>query len=278
MKTINKSVFFEGYLTASILSLLFTVGALISAGGVLTQKQLPLIIPGYILSLSAGVLFLILIYRMWKVIPKEFARTTPEKAVGYIFIPVFNLYWFFQAVWGWAKDWNSFKAKTGNLSGNMSEDLALSIPILQLINIAAGFLFPKMGFPYWFSPLLGLPSLVLTPIFIFKVCGLINDLPKSDSDQLDKQEIEELQTASNTRGTWSLVLGIVAILSMFIPSYFGVLFGPICGIISIILAKKERKLRHSGLSLAGLITGIAGLALWAISLLTLAFLLIRSYS
>ena len=56
------------------------------------------------LSLPAGIALLVLLYKAWKVIPAAHARTTPGRAVGFLFIPCFNLYWIFQAFYGWAQD------------------------------------------------------------------------------------------------------------------------------------------------------------------------------
>ena len=44
----------------------------------------------------------------WRTIQDPHARTTPAKAVGLMFIPVFNLYWAFVLIWGFAKDCNAF--------------------------------------------------------------------------------------------------------------------------------------------------------------------------
>lgn len=49
----------------------------------------------------------ILLYQCWKLIPVDIARTTPGKAVGYSFIPFFNLYWFFVAFKGLGEDMNA---------------------------------------------------------------------------------------------------------------------------------------------------------------------------
>lgn len=34
-------------------------------------------------------------YRLWSAIPKAFQATTPAKAVGFLFIPLFNIYWIY---------------------------------------------------------------------------------------------------------------------------------------------------------------------------------------
>ena len=44
--------------------------------------------------------------RLWEVIPKEFARTTPGKAAGFALIPYFTLIWNFIAFWGLYRDMN----------------------------------------------------------------------------------------------------------------------------------------------------------------------------
>lgn len=56
--------------------------------GVLSLLLFPLFI-------TATVFWSILHYRCWKALPQQFRATTPGKAVGYLFIPFFNLYWSF---------------------------------------------------------------------------------------------------------------------------------------------------------------------------------------
>ena len=53
----------------------------------------------------------IALYRSWALIRGKTARTTPGKAVGFNFIPFYNLYWIFVSVKGLAEDMNSFLDK-----------------------------------------------------------------------------------------------------------------------------------------------------------------------
>ena len=46
-------------------------------------------------AVCALVLASILHYRCWKAIPERFRTTTPAKAIGFLFIPLFNFYWAF---------------------------------------------------------------------------------------------------------------------------------------------------------------------------------------
>jgi Na+/proline symporter len=57
-------------------------------------------------------MMLVLLYKAWTAIQHGPVpvRTTPGKAVGFLFIPFFNCYWIFQALWGWTKDYNAVAA------------------------------------------------------------------------------------------------------------------------------------------------------------------------
>lgn len=57
-------------------------------------------------ALMAGILFYMYIYRAWKCLCFGAPRTTPGKAIGFLFIPFFNLYWIFVSICGLPKDWN----------------------------------------------------------------------------------------------------------------------------------------------------------------------------
>lgn len=62
---------------------------------------------GYSLILVSTILVYVYLYRAWKcLLPGGLARSTPGKAIGFLFIPFFNLYWLFQAFYGLAQDWN----------------------------------------------------------------------------------------------------------------------------------------------------------------------------
>jgi hypothetical protein len=55
--------------------------------------------------LVTGIVFqMILHYRCWTLVSLDEPRTTPGKAVGYLFIPLYNLYWLFPSFGGLATD------------------------------------------------------------------------------------------------------------------------------------------------------------------------------
>jgi len=137
----------------------------------------------------------------------------------------------------------------------------LAIAILWLIGGLAGPISGFAGVPA-IGMIVGFPNLILTPLFIYKVCTVLNDLPDGIKEAASKAAAEAKE-ASGPRGFGiaSLVLGILSILIPYI--------GLVLGIIGIVLARKQRKIRREGLSLAGLITSIVGTVLWGFTTLIL---------
>lgn len=67
------------------------------------------------LAIFAIVYGYIIIYRAWHVLQPGAPRTTPGKAVGFMFIPIFNIYWMFQVYVGWVTDWNRIRSSYADL-------------------------------------------------------------------------------------------------------------------------------------------------------------------
>ncbi len=86
-----------------------------------------------VLAGAAGLLMLgimvpvcVFIYRVWKSIPREFARTTPGKAVGLLYIPFFWLYWQFVALRGAAYDLDKTLTSYSQSGKSVGEEPALA--------------------------------------------------------------------------------------------------------------------------------------------------------
>lgn len=118
------------------------------------------------LALIASVLFVIVIYRMWAAIQDGHARTDPGRAVGFLFIPFFNLYWAFQALLGFAKDYNNYLDRHGLDLRRLPEGIFVAYIILCL-----GAWIPFVG---W---LLVAANMVVGTIMIAKICDAVNALP-----------------------------------------------------------------------------------------------------
>ena len=76
-----------------------------------------------------------LLYKAWQAIQGGQTRTTPEKAVGFIFIPVYNFYWYFIAYWAFARDYNLYLQLKALDLPRLPERLFLSYPILLLCGL-----------------------------------------------------------------------------------------------------------------------------------------------
>jgi len=265
MKYVSTSFFFGSYLAAILLTYPFTIGPLIGGEGTIEPEHVPFVVIGSAFSLYAVIVFFVLLYKMWKIVPLELARTTPGKAVGFLFIPIFNFYWVFPAIWGWTKDFNNFLRQRQIDSQHVSESMGLAIAVFWVIGGLVGTISGFAGVPAigW---IVGFPNLILIPVFIYKVCTVLNNLP----DEIKEAALRpgaQSQELSGPRsfGIASLVLGIISILIPYL--------GLVLGIIGIVLARKQRRVRREGLSLAGLITSIIGTILWGISTIILVIAL-----
>ena len=102
---------------------------------VLSIISIPLLFVGIGLFtlIAAIVVGYILMYNCWKVVPTNIARTTPGKAVGFSFIPIFHLYWMFVAVYGLGKDLNKALAQRGVRQPVVNEEMLLAALIMIFI-------------------------------------------------------------------------------------------------------------------------------------------------
>lgn len=109
---------------------------------------------------ASAVWWWIFLYRLWDQAQSFTNRARPGQAVGFLFIPFFNLYWNFVAYHHLAKAMNGHMARGGfNPQLRINEGLVLAACILQ---IAVVFL------PWW-SPLTGLAWLICCVIIAFQL-------------------------------------------------------------------------------------------------------------
>jgi hypothetical protein len=84
-------------------------------------------------AIASMVLFYIILYRNWQLIQDGYARTTPGKAVGFLFIPFFNLYWIFEAFPGLISDTNAYIQRRALPIRLQDSGLATAFCILTLL-------------------------------------------------------------------------------------------------------------------------------------------------
>ncbi|SHE87005.1 protein of unknown function [Lampropedia hyalina DSM 16112] len=118
---------------------------------------------GLIASTVVGSIY---IYRAWLAIQDDDipSRTTPGKAVGFLFIPLFSLYWMFVALHGWSQDYNRLVSVYEYRDApKMPEGLFLAFPILALVSIV-----PVVGV------IASLAMIVVGPMVFFHICKAVN--------------------------------------------------------------------------------------------------------
>ena len=135
-----------------------------AALGLLGLSWLPMI--------YGGIVNLVLWYKMWGAIQDGNARTTPGKAIGFFFIPFFNIYWAFQAIWGFAKDFNKYIERHSIDTVQLPEGLFLTFTILC--------------FTGWI-PVLGLILVIVNYfiglVMVSNICDGINAIAESPPPQ-----------------------------------------------------------------------------------------------
>lgn len=92
------------------------------------------IVTAGISAIASMVLFLVIVHRCWGLIQDGYARTTPGKAVGFLFIPFYSFYWIFPAISGLSKDMNMFMGRRGLPLPRNNEGQAQAFAILWLLS------------------------------------------------------------------------------------------------------------------------------------------------
>lgn len=99
------------YLTAPIVGL--TAFVVLGVGIFLGLKDATTDVWFFVIFGSVGVLYAVIMtlvfsYKIWQPIQDGHARMSPGKAVGFLLIPFFNLYWFFRVIGGFSQDYNAY--------------------------------------------------------------------------------------------------------------------------------------------------------------------------
>ena len=139
---------------------------------------------------------MLLFYKMWAAIQDDKTSISPAKAVGFLFIPVFNIYWALLMVTGFAEDYNSFilrraiKAKDLSLAlfliyafAFILSAIVLTTPMMGIFAFVGLISRAFIGYPAAFWVLLaflsasGIVHFITYILFAFKTCNAVNALP-----------------------------------------------------------------------------------------------------
>lgn len=121
----------------------------IDAGPRVSNREMreitPVLIVMFLLLIPTTILYCMWLYQSWKAVPPEFRSATPGQAVGFLFIPFFNLYWVFRAVPGLS---SSTRRATASVApeqasgGGHGVGLAAAVvSVIPYVNIVSWILF-----------------------------------------------------------------------------------------------------------------------------------------
>ena len=166
---------------------------------------------------TAGIYSLIILSKGWSILQGTTARMTSGKAVGYMFIPIFNIYWMFVAYKGLADDANKFVDRQP-INNRINPNIALAACIISLI-------------PYFN---------ILAPIFFtilfYQICGFHNEI-------IDQWEYLSEHPDSDKVGSSNTAVIIIA-------AVFGSIF--IIGILAAIAIPQFSTYRVKGYNAAAI--------------------------
>jgi len=157
------------YLSSPIVNVIATIVAGAAVFALFQSADAPsamaMLLLGVVGLIYALIVMLILFYQMWGAIHDNSVRMSPGRAVGFLFIPLFNLYWIFQVLWGFSKDYNSYIARASIQSRKLPEGLLLAWAVLQL----------TAAVPYLNA--VTIPACwIVSGIAISKICDAVNAL------------------------------------------------------------------------------------------------------
>jgi predicted Zn finger-like uncharacterized protein len=195
-KGISKIVFVYCWMVVRIVAGILAGLGLMSAINKGEHSTLIAVFAGADIFLIISVLIeLLLFYKMWAAISDSQASMTPAKAVGFLFIPVFSIYWALCMVTGFVEDYNSFihrrMIKVKDLPFVLfliyaftfiSVSLVVTIPMLFVFAFLGLINRAFNGYPEsaWalciFAAAVGVIHFILYALFATKTCSAINAL------------------------------------------------------------------------------------------------------
>ena len=139
--------------------IMLLLGGILTAIGMTSRALVEVLFVSWIPFLVGGIFLMIFIYKIWAALNDGVTKPTPGAALGFMFIPIFSLYWLFVAYGSWGTRYNEFCQRHG----------------IQSQAPAGLFLF------WAISCFLGPLALIMTCIAVPTACGAINRI--ADSQQ-----------------------------------------------------------------------------------------------
>lgn len=112
------------------------------------------------------IFYFLLIAKMWGAIQDGETEISVGKAIGFLFIPFFNIYWMFKVWGGYPSEYNAYIARNNLNVPELSSGVFITVPIVILLTS-------------FYIGLLGLPFVMIAAIM--KVSDALNELENAPS-------------------------------------------------------------------------------------------------
>ena len=115
-----------------------------------------------------GVFWAMMHYSCWKALPEKFRATTPGRALGFLFIPVFNFYWAFISFAKLASGFNALKRERPELKLRNRRGVGIAYAITTVLALTVA-----LNHPGW-ACLIFVTDLILTFVFYLGIVANAN--------------------------------------------------------------------------------------------------------
>lgn len=103
-----------------------------------------------LLDIPAIILYSIWFFRTWKAVPSEFRGCSPGRAVGLLFVPIFNFYWIFRAIPGLSRSIDrALTAIDKREHGSIGFGVGVAACVISLIPYVNILAWPLLAFWAW---------------------------------------------------------------------------------------------------------------------------------
>jgi predicted Zn finger-like uncharacterized protein len=108
-KTLSKTVFVYCWIAVRIIAGIFgALGLVLAIRKGANSTLIATFAAADVFLICSVLIEMLLFYKMWAAIQDDQTSVSPAKAVGFLFVPVFNIYWALYMVPGFAEDYNAF--------------------------------------------------------------------------------------------------------------------------------------------------------------------------
>jgi predicted Zn finger-like uncharacterized protein len=197
-KTLSKTVFVYCWMAVRIIAgVLGALGLMLAIRKGAHSTLIAAFAAADVFLVCSVLIELALFYKMWAAIQDDQASMSPAKAIGFLFIPVFNIYWALLMITGFAEDYNAFirrrSVKTSDLPMSLFLIYAfvfilaatvLTIPMICVFAFVGRIRGAFIGHPlaswvlFFVAFAAGVAHFISYILVAIKTCNAINALPE----------------------------------------------------------------------------------------------------